>query len=168
MELRTALAAVIVLGCGLSGKAMARASGRRYAMLKELAEGMRMLRIQIVRAHEQLERALRLAGGEIFSGVADGLSEGMGVLEAWERTSSVMFARGGQADCLTERDKGVLEGLFLRLGHIGSAAQDEAIATCVAGIEMLRDEAGERAASAGRTHVTIGFLVGLAIAVLIV
>lgn len=168
MELRLALAAVIVVGCGLCGRSLAWGFSRRCRLLEEMLEALRMLRIQIVRMLEPLDRALRQCGSPIFARAADELSIAASVHDAWKAICARECRRGGVADSLVRQDLEALDKLFGQLGESGREAQDAAIRACVASLELALDAAHQRAATAGRLYTSVGFLTGLAIAVLMI
>ena len=168
MELRVVLAAVVVVCCGLCGRSMAWSAARRQRLTGEILNGLRMLRVQIVSMLEPLDRALRQTGLALFVMTADALSEAGAASEAWKTVCAKECRRGGAADCLEQGEREALDKLFGRLGESGRSAQDTAIHACITAMEQFHSEACERAATTGRLYGSVGFLTGLAIAVLMI
>ena len=168
MTLKLALAAVVVVGCGLCGAAMTRSANRRWRLLRETADGLRQLRVQIVHLQEPLDRALRQSGSSLFALAADHLDGASCAAEAWRRAWETAGRRGGEGDCLAGRDVRALERLFDRLGESGRAGQQEAIRACLATVEAAAEEARSRAAEVSRLYTAVGLLVGLVVAVLLI
>ena len=168
MELRLVLAAVIVAGCGLCGRSMAWSAARRQRLIGEILDALRMLRVQIVSMLEPLDRALRQTEMPLFVSVADALAGAGGTSEAWKTVCTKECRRGALADCLEQGDRDVLDRLFEHLGESGRTAQDAAIRACIEALETIHAGARERAATTGRLYGTVGFLTGLAIAVLMI
>lgn len=168
MELRLVLAAVIVAGCGLCGRSMACSAVRRQRLIGEMLDALRLLRVQIVSMLEPLDRALRQTDLPLFAATADALAGVDRASEAWRAVCARECRRGGAADCLEQGDRDVLDRLFEHLGESGRAAQDAAIRACIEAMEAIHAEAKERAAATGKLYGSVGFLTGLAIAVLII
>ena len=168
MELRFVLAAVIVAGCGLCGRAMAWSAARRQRLTGGILDALRMLRVQVVSMLEPLDRALRQTDLPLFVSVADALAGAGCASEAWQTVCARECRRGGMADCLEQGDRDVLDRLFEHLGESGRTAQDAAIRACIEAMEAIHAEAGERAATTGKLYGSVGFLMGLAIAVLMI
>lgn len=168
MQLRLVLAMVIVVGSTLCGKSIAHAAERRYRLLFRLLDALRLLRVRIVQSCVPLDDALLSSGISLFSRIAGELDAADSVFDAWRSVKVRSCRRGGEGDCLATREIEALDRFFEQLGESGRAAQDEAIRACIAALELARDEAREQASSTGRLYTSIGFLTGLAIAVLIV
>lgn len=168
MEVRLALAALIVVLCGLCGRSLAWAASRRGRLLRETLNALKLLRIQIVNHLEPLERALGQSGSPLFESVARRLGGEGSAAEAWRQTIGEEGRRGKAADSLSKGDLQALERLFDHLGESGRADQNEAIRACIASLELARDEAAEYSARIGRLYTSMGILTGLAIAVLII
>ncbi len=168
MTLRLALAAVIVAACGLCGAALARAEERRWRMLRDTVSGLKRLRVQIVHLREPLARALKQSGAQLLAATAEHLDGAPCAAEAWRQTWSVAGSRGGAGDCLSAQDVRALERLFDRLGESGCADQDAAIRACAAELEEAAENARQRAMATSRLYTSLGLLLGLALAVLVV
>ena len=168
MTARLALAAVVAAGGGLCGAALARGEGRRARTLRETADGLRQLRVQISNLREPLDRALKQSGAPLFALAAGCLEEASCAADAWRRAWASAGRRGGIGDCLTQEDVRALDRLFERLGESGRAEQEEAIRACLAAVEAAADEAAKRAKETGRLYATVGLLTGLACAVLLI
>lgn len=168
MRLRLALAGCVVMGCALAGRSFAWASGRRKRLLERTLDALKMLRMQIVHFLEPLEEALRRSEFPLFVQTAGQLPACRGALEAWKQVMDRETRRGGAADSLRRRELDALERLFERLGESGRAAQDDAIRACAALIEEALSEARVQSEQADRLYTSMGLLLGLAIAVLLI
>lgn len=163
---RLALCAAVVAGCMLTGQAFAGGELRRYRLLVKTCAALQSLRIQMLHLMEPLERALRASGSELFAAVADELSETESVPDAWRRALERTGRRGGGADCLGGEERRILGGLFARLGESDRESQRISVQACAEELEGLREDCRERAARAQRLYLSLGFLTGLAIAVM--
>lgn len=168
MELKLILTAAVVAGCTLCGKAFTHAFRRRAQLLSELVDALKLVRIHVTRMLEPVERALRQSGSTLLEAVANEMSQTDGAAEAWRRLCFECCRRGGVADSLTERDLRALERLFESLGETGRMQQDAAIQSCAEALALARDEARTRRNEAEKLYTSMGALIGLAIAVIIV
>ena len=167
MDTRLALAICVVLGCALCGRALADAARRRANTLRALTEGMKVLRIHMTGMLEPVQCALAAANCPLFSLVAEAMGGGRSAGEAWRSVRRPAMRRGGPADALTESDARALDGLFNRLGETGREEQGTLIDASLEVLEGLRDEAAKRAAEAGRLYLSLGVLVGLMLALIV-
>ena len=168
METRLALAACVVLGCALCGRATAEAARRRGCTLRALTDGLKVLRIHMTGMLEPVQSALVAANCALYSMVAEGMAGGRSAGESWRSVRAAALRRGGPGDALSEADARVLDGLFDRLGESGRAEQGTLIGATLESMEALRDQAEKKAAEAGRLHMSLGLLVGLMLALIFV
>lgn len=164
METRIALAACVVIGCALCGKAVADAAGRRAAALASLAEGVRVLRIHMTGMLEPVARALERSGCPLMSSVGGEMRDGCSAGAAWKRIRRGAARRGGPADAMSAQDLQVLDTLFDGLGQSGREEQEALLRASLETVERLRDAARKRAAESERLYPTLGLLVGLMLA----
>jgi len=160
--------AVVVAGCTLCGKSFASAAERRCRLLFELLNALRLLRVGIVRYSEPLKNALRNSGSPLFARTAEALDASESIFDAWQSVKMRSMAHGCECDCLSAKELSALDRLFERLGESGRLSQDENVCACIAAIELIHEEARAQASIYGRLYTSVGFLTGLAIAVLIV
>ena len=168
METRLALAACLVLGCALCGRALADQARRRANALGALSEGLRVLRIHMTGLMEPVQCALACSNCPLLSLVAEGMQGGQSAGEAWRAVRPTAMRRGGAADALSKDDAKLLDGLFDRLGQSGREEQGALIGTALEAVEALREEARKRAAEAGRLYMSLGLLIGLMLALIVV
>lgn len=167
MRIRFALACFIIVGGWLAGRTVAWTGGRRRRMLETLIQSIRKLKLQIIRLAAPLEDALRHSEAALFSMVADNLTEAGSAQDAWNRVARVQTRRGGDADCLQKPELDVLNGLFAHLGETGRYGQEEALDACIASLEEILSEAREQGERRDKLCSSLGLLLGLAAAVLI-
>jgi len=168
LEARIALAACLVLGCALCGKSAADAVRRRANGLDDLSTGIRALRIHMTGMLENVQSALTHSGCGLMALVAQGMAQGRSAGEAWQLVKHRATGRGGLADALLPGDLAALDGLFDRLGQTGREEQALLLDTTLQAIDSLRGEARRRAGEADRLYLTIGLLVGLMLALMVI
>lgn len=168
LETRLALAICVALCSTLCGKAAADAVRRRYRVLDLLAEGIQTLRIHMTGMLQPVPCALENAGCEIMTRVAEGMGEGCSAGDAWRAVRDVVARRGGAADALTEDDLDVLDALFSGLGQSGREEQEALLDAAWRRICRLRDEALKKAGEADRLYVSLGLLIGLMLALIVI
>ena len=168
MEVRLAVALGLVLCCALCGKALADGARRRAAMLKAMANGARRLRIHMTGMFEPVQVALAHAECPLFALIAREMQGGGSARQAWERVQGAASRRGGPIDCLTDEDKHALSTLFAGLGQSGRETQDLLLGSVIEAIENLHAGAQARAREADRLYATLGLLIGLMLALIVV
>lgn len=168
MEVRVALAACVVLGSTLCGKAAADALRRRVNTLDALAEGLRTLRIHMTSLFEPVRLALERADCPLMTLVAAEMDDGRCADEAWRAVRPRAARRGGPADALTPQDMQALDTLFSRLGQSGRDEQEALLNTAAEAVGRLRDSARKKAADGDRLYVSLGLLVGLMLALIVI
>ena len=167
MEARIALALCVALGSALCGRAAADSLRRRARMLKGLAEGIRVLRIHMTGMLEPVQDALERSDCPLFNLVSDGMRSGRSAGEAWEEVKKTAARRGGMADALTSADIAALDNVFERLGESGLNEQEAILTAGLTELERLRDEARGKAGEADRLYGTLGLLIGLMLALIV-
>lgn len=168
LETRIALAACVVLGSTLCGKAAADAARRRYRVLCALAEHLQTLRIHMTGMLQPVQRALESAGCPLMKRVAEGMREGRSAAEAWQAVRGSVTRRGGPADALAADDLEALDALFAQLGQSGREEQEALLGATLETVGRLRDGALKKAGEADRLYVSLGFLVGLMLALIVI
>lgn len=146
---------------------MADVARRRANALRAIAEGLRVLKIHMTGMLEPVQTALVSANCPLFSLVAEGMGEGRSAGEAWREARRGAMRRGGPADALTESDIRVLDTLFDRLGQSGRAEQDTLLSGMTEEVEALRDRAAQKSIEAGKLYTSLGFLIGLMLALIV-
>lgn len=162
------LAICAVLGSTLCGKAASDAVRRRYRVLAALAEDMQTLRIHMTGMLMPLQCALDRAGSALLKQVAEGMREGRSAADAWQSIRGSAVRRGGPADALAAEDIGALDTLFGQLGQSGREEQEALLDASMETVSRLRDGALKKAGEADRLYVSLGFLIGLMLALIVI
>ena len=165
MTLRILLAATLVAGSTLCGKSLAGSARRRAELLASLAAGMRALSVRMMNLFEPLPQGLAACGCPMLTQLAAEMADGRSAGEAW---SALRKHRRGPSDSLTEADTRILDSLFERLGESGRAQQELLLSGAAQSLECQRDEARARAGEAERLYVTLGLLIGLMLALIVI
>lgn len=168
LETRVALALCVVLGGTLCGKAAADAVRRRYRTLAALADDLQTLRIHMTGMLQPVQCALEKAGSPLLQRVAEGMRSGTSAAGAWNAIRGEAARRGGAADALTEADFDALDALFAGLGQSGREEQEVLLSASLERLGQLRDSARKKTAEADRLYVSLGFLVGLMLALIVI
>ena len=168
MEMRIAMAACVVLGCGLCGRSAAQAIRRRVRLLESLASGIRALRIHMTGMLEPVRCALESSGCELFSRVAENMREGRDAGDAWRDIRGEVLRRGGPGDALAEPELNAIDRLFDALGQSGREEQAALLDSAVAAVEGQLDGARRRAGEADRLYLSMGLLIGLMLALIVI
>ena len=168
LETRIALAICVVLGSTLCGKAAADAARRRYRLLAALASDLQTLRVHMTGMLQPVQFALERTDCGILKRVAEGMRQGCSAAEAWQALRENALRRGGVADALTADDLSALDGLFGQLGQSGREAQEALLDESLETVGRLRDGAFRKAGEADRLYVSLGFLTGLMLALIVI
>lgn len=156
------LAALVVVGAALSGWAATEVARRRAAALRALLEDAKVLRVQMVSMFEPVPLSLSRARSPLLREVGAAMEGGLSAGEAWKRV------RGRRAGALSNADREVLDGLFAHLGESGRERQELLLSSAAERLRLLLDEAADRAKRAERLYGTLGLLLGLLLAVLVI
>ncbi len=168
MEIRIVLAACVVIGSVLVGKALTGAAHRRVETIRGIMEGLRALRVRMVSMFEPVQHALSDSECPILRQVGRRMGEGKSAGASWMSEKSRLCRAGGAADALTRADIQTLDRLFAHLGESGREAQDILLTESSEEMEHLLDEARKRAGEADRLYVALGLMVGLMLALIVV
>lgn len=162
------LAICAVLGSTLCGKAASDAVRRRYRVLAALAEDLQLLRIHMTGMLMPVQCALDRAGCALMRQVAEGMRQGRSAADAWQSVRGRALRRGGPADALAAEDIGALDALFGQLGQSGREEQEVLLDASMQTVGLLRDGALRKAGEADRLYVSLGFLIGLMLALIVI
>ena len=162
MVLRMILAAVVVIGGGLCGKALSDAARLRARTLRALMEDVRLIRVHMVSMFEPVPDSLARASADLLRQVAEGMRGGHSAAGAWK----AIRPAAGVRYALDREDREALDALFDQLGESGRESQDALLTGAAEKLERLADAAEERARAAGRLYGTLGLLAGLLLAVI--
>lgn len=161
MGIRLILAAVVVVGATLCGKALSDAARLRAKTLRELTEDVRLLRVHMVSMFEPVPDSMARANSSILQKVSEGMKTGLSAAAAWEKLRM-------KAHVLSREDREALDGLFEQLGESGRESQDALLTGTAEKLARLAEAAEERARAAERLYGTLGLLVGLALALIVI
>ena len=168
MEVRVALALCVVLCGALCGKSLSDGARRRAQALKAIIEGVRRLRVRVTGMFEPVQSALRHADCPLFNLVADGMDGGKSAGAAWSKARDRAGRRGGPAEGLLQEDRQALTRLFDGLGQSGREEQELLLGGTLQSLETLYGAARAKAGEADRLYVTLGLLIGLMLALIVI
>ena len=166
--MRIALAVCVVLGSTLCGKAASDALRRRFRVLSTLAEDLQALRIHMTGMLMPVQCALGKSGCALLRQVAEGMRQGNSAADAWRAVRESALGRGGPGDALVADDLCALDALFDQLGQSGREEQGALLDASLQTVGRLRDGALRRAEEADRLYVSLGFLIGLMLALIVI
>lgn len=164
MNLKWTMVLCIIIASTLCGYSLAGAASEKQKFLMGLVSAVKKLRICVVDMMLPIEQALKQTGFLLFCEVADRIVKERSLYDAWRMTSD----SGRISVNLSASEKNTLDELFMQLGGSGRSMQDELLCGHICVFEMYADEARERAAKVCRVYASIGFLTGMAIAILLV
>ena len=156
-----------MLGSGLCGKAAADAVRRRARTLEGLTEGIRVLRIHMMGLLEPVQFALERSECPLLALVAAGVKDGRSAHEAWGELRGRTARRGGPVDALVEEDLQLLDRLFQRLGQSGREEQEALLSATLQSLELRLASARQKAGEADRLYLSLGLLIGLMLALIV-
>lgn len=166
--MRLALALCIVVSCALGGWSIAASTRRRAAALQAIIEAMKALRIQMTTMFEPLQVCLSRSECALFQQIGAGMGDGVSACDAWQTVRTRARRSGGMIDALAESDVQTLDRAFCHLGESGRASQDLLLKSCIAMLEGARDAAREKSKEADRLYITLGTLLGLMLALIVI
>ncbi len=168
MEIRIVLALCVVLCGALCGKSLSDSARRRAETLGSIIEAVRRLRVRMTGMFEPVQSALQHADSPLFIAVADGMKGGRSAGEAWEIVRDKAGRRGGPAEYLLKEDRQALTELFTDLGQSGREEQDLLLGGVLQALEALHTTALAKAGEANRLYMTLGLLIGLMLALIVI
>jgi len=158
----------IISVCTLCGYTLSGTTERRKKLLTEILRALSILNIELGTMLNPLETALKHTKLPLFKYVANELSSAECVLDAWINVRNRERIRGHHADCLTARDLSALDRLFEQLGSTGREEQNQTVCSCILSLEESMAEAKDRAAQVGKLYVSLGFLAGIALVIIMI
>lgn len=168
MGARIILAIFIVVGCTLAGKSMSAALRRRLTVLDQMIHSVKMLRIHMSGMLESVERALEITNFDAFAKVSQEMTGGLSAQEAWTRAKEYLLRRGGYLDALAESDVSVIDGLFEDLGQMSRQTQEVRFQNILKNLAEQREAARLIQNERERLYVTVGFLLGIMLALVVI
>ncbi len=166
MSARVLLAALAAAGCALIGRACAMRCTRRADLLSALPQALLLLRIQMLDRATPTRKALGRSACALFRELAAHM-EDKDAAQAWREVRLQETCRGGRLDCLQREDLAVLEDFFGGLGLSGRSEQEALFDAAIRAMTALGDEARKGGAEKNRLYTTLGLLVGLILAILL-
>lgn len=164
--IRIGAACVMTAASAWGGRMMACAQARRAETLRELAAGVKRLKIEMLERRLPLHEALSLAGGA-FGAAAGEMEGGAPPEEAWRRARERLSQRGALLDSLTGDDCTALGRLFQGLGAGGLQSQRLVLSEAEEEISRLYDQARRKREEQGKLYASLGALGGLALALIL-
>lgn len=166
--MRFALAICVVVGCALCGSALSASARRRAETLAALIEGIKVLRMRMLKLLEPVAAALSGSGCDILAAVGRAMGPGEAAASAWGKVSQGAGRRGGAIDALDAADRRTLDQLFSQLGETGRERQELLLSAVLNTLERSLDQARTNARSAERLYLSLGLLVGLMLALIVI
>ena len=166
--MRIVLAICAVVGSALCGRSLAGAARRRAALLASLEEGLKALRVCMTTMFEPLRDALSRSPCRLLALIGAEMGGGTSAMQAWERVARQQRRSGGMIDALSDADIDLLNRLFAGLGLSGRDSQEVLLAGCVRAISEARQEAAAMAREVDRLYVSLGLLIGLMLALIVI
>ena len=166
--MRLALALCIVVGCTMCGRALAGSARRRAVLLAALAGGLRLLKLHMTSMFETVQHALSSTGCDLLARVGESMAPGDSADDAWRRVARRERRQGGLCDALTADDEAILNRMFKALGESGRDAQELLLSGTIEALGRNLEAARARAAEADRLYVSIGMLIGLMLALMVI
>ena len=117
---------------------------------------------------EPVADSLSRAASPILTRVGEGMCGGASAMEAWEALKKDRRFIAGTGHALLKEDREALSALFARLGESGRESQDALLTGAAERLASLTQSAGERADAAEKLYVTLGFLTGLLLAIIVI
>ncbi|MDO4866438.1 MAG: stage III sporulation protein AB [Clostridia bacterium] len=168
MQVRIALALCVVLCGALCGHSLALTYRRRASALRELTEGLKVLKIHMTGMFEPIQDALRRSECPLLRSVSGRMRPGVSASEAWKEVSKAHSRKDASTDVLAESDRAILDRLFEHLGESGRAEQNLLLEGTVQTLEAQLEKAARSAAEADRLYLKLGVLIGLMLALIVV
>lgn len=141
---------------------------RRFDLLGEILAAMRVLRLRMLNSMEPLGILLRKSDCPLFRDLGNGLWEGGGLAESWQKKRADDTRRGEALSVLEDGELRALDSFFQNLGKSGREEQSQLFAATIAELEEYQIQAKSRYMNTGRLYTALGTLIGIAICVLIV
>lgn len=166
--MRLALTLCVVVGCGLCGNALSMSVRRRAETLAALIQGVRVLRVHMIRMLEPVSLALTASECPVLEKVGRAMSPGECAGTAWNRVSARESRRGGLIDALAPEDRHALDGLFDQLGESGRKQQEIILSATLNALGKNLSHAEKKAVEAERLYLSLGLLAGLMLALIVI
>lgn len=166
--MRIALALCLVMGSTFIGQALSASSRRRVALLKNWILGVKMLRIHMSGMLETVDKALRMTDCPAMVQVSENMQNGQSAATAWQSLREKLCRHGNALDALKTSDREVLDNLFENLGQTGRSAQSMHLQSILKQLSDQLENARMQLSECQRLYVTVGFLVGLMLALVVI
>ena len=138
------------------------------SVLKTLIDGMKSLQIHMLHMLEPVASALVFTECPLLEQTGRAMTPGTSAREAWTWVKDISSGRRSGLETLAGEDLQTLDAFFHKLGEVGRAEQglllNRVIRTLEENLEGARSSAGE----AERLYGSLGLMVGLMLALLVV
>lgn len=168
MSIRVLLAICIVVCCAFCGKTFAAEARRRADLINELIEGLRLLRIYMTGMMEDVRHALMETGCKSLILIGKEMANGGNAAKAWKRATLSKHFQNTGLDTLKREECDIIEHLFDKLGESNRESQKVLIESAVKALEERLPEARKKASEAEKLYSTLGMLIGLIFALIMV
>lgn len=129
---------------------------------------MRVLRLRMLNSVEPIGILLRKSDARLFRDLGNGLWEGGGLEECWQRMRAALTRRGGMLSMLSDEELRVLDGFFQNLGKSGRQEQNQLFSAAIAELEERQVQARQHYLGSSKLCTALGALIGIGICILIV
>ena len=165
--MRVGAACMMTAASAWGGRMLAGTQTRRMQALEEALHGVRRLQVEMLDRRLPVKEALAACPGALFAAVSRAMEGGSPPGTAFGAAEGSLSARGGPLDSLTGGDLAALRRLFSGLGENGVEPQRLRLHESAEELERLLGEARRKREEHGRLYTSLGALVGLAAALLL-
>lgn len=141
---------------------------RRITVLQVLIDATKTLRIQMVSMFEPVQNSLKQSESELMVMIGEKMQAGGSASNAWKEVQKDCARKGGAIDALTAEDRHVLDRLFEHLGENGREAQEILLSSTLQSLEQQLDSARAHAKESERLYISLGLLIGLMLALIVI
>ena len=127
-----------------------------------------MLRVRMMRMLEPVNLALSGAECLLLERVGAAMGAGNSAGEVWQQVKARERKRGGMIDALQSEDLRILDSLFSRLGESGREQQEILLEGARAALDKNLSEAEQKARESERLYLSLGTMVGLILALVVI
>lgn len=135
-------------------------------LLTGLIRGLEDLRAHMTRMLEPAAQALGFTDCPLLRLIGAAMAPGVSAREAWSKVCAAENRRG--MDALVQEDREVLDQLFEHLGESGREQQNRLLGEAARRLRENLEDACARAGEAERLYGTLGLLLGLMLALIVV
>lgn len=165
--IRLTVAAVLSLAGAALGRSLSTARRARATRLREAAVAVKRLKMGMLSRMLPLREALNDAGDPTLHQVSVRMTGSVSPLDAWMAARDALTARGAHLACLEAGDLEVVGALFGGLGASFADGQRVLLEETEQKLSALAEDARVKAEGQARLYTSLGLLVGLSLAVIL-